>query len=220
MGVFFLFTGLLAMSVNVLLGIAVYSANPHKIQNNLFAVLTTTFVVWILGSTMMHLSADYASLLFWARYSYLGLIFLAAIFFHFSFSFDRAVLPLHIYLPAIFFSQVSLSTDILIRGVAATGTGYSILYGFAGRYFLVYLLAYALVGLFHLLSIEQRISRLNRARLNLIAIGVSIPLVFGLLIEVALPYLGYPTASVIEYLTIPMAISIFYAFFGFEKEFK
>jgi len=220
MDVFFLFTGLIAISVNVLLGIAVYSANPYKLQNNLFALLTTTFVVWILGSTMMHLSADYESLIFWVRYSYLGLIFLAAIFFHFAFSFDRRVLPLHIYLPALFFSQLSLTTDFLVKGVVVTGSGYSIVYGFAGRYFLVYLLVYVVAGLYHLLSIETHISRLNRARLNLIVVGVSIPIVFGFLIELILPYFGYPTSNVIEYLTIPMAISIFYAFFGFEKGFK
>ena len=56
--------------------------------------------------------------------------------------------------------------------------------------------------------------------MNLIIIGITLPFLFGVLLEVAFPYFGQKLFSVVEYLTIPMAICIFYAFFGFKKEFK
>ena len=215
-----LFGALLAISVTVLLGLSVYSTNPHRLQNALFAVLTTAFVVWLVGSTMIRFSSDPFAYAFWLKYSYLGFIFIAAIFLHFALSFSLTVIPLHIYVPAIFFSLLVLRTDLLISGIIPVGSAYLISYGPAGLYFLLYLLFYMAAGAYQLLRVEHEVSKVNRVRMNFVVFGIGLPFSFGLLLEVVAPYFGFPLFSVIEYLSIPMALAVFYAFFGIEKEHK
>ncbi len=215
----------LVVSVNLLLGVAVFSVNPSKIQNRLFAVLTVLFAGWTFGALLIALTPDYSMALFLGKLVFLPVAFIAPVYLHFVLSFYRSFVPLLIYLPAFVFCGLSLFTDLLVTGLHRSSGNFlycagcfdNLILAGAFPFFALYSLIVifsGFLGSFRMLSVLKGAAR---ARMKLLVIGTAIPIFIGSVTDVVFPIYGIYGYGIAQYLTVVSALFFFYAFFKFKE---
>jgi len=214
------------IAINVLLGVMVLAASPGRLQNRLFALLCLCFVIWTSSCFMMTSSSDPERALFWARFSFFGVSFIAPLYLHFILSFEDRTVPWHIYLPAFVFAALASLTGLLVPGLHrsagnllyAPGAFDGIVYGVLYPAFTVYFIACVSFGAYRSFIQLRELSGIEQARMRLIFLGTVIPGSIGGLTNVVLPAIGVYGYEVAEYFTVVIAAFFFYAFFYPEKK--
>lgn len=209
---------LLSLFFIVVLGIIVIR-NGSKLINKLFTLLTLILIIWVFGSFMMFNSTLSSQIIFWDRFVYAGIIFWAAIQYHFSLAVTHfsKVRRNGLYL-AYFFSFIFLilsQTDFFVSGIFTYRWGAHMKAQLAHHFFIVIFSLY--VAAFFYVLLKQHYKEKNRLEKNRIfvyIIGFSVldfiggtaflpaysisiypvflatPLIFSLIITYSIVYLG------------------------------
>lgn len=84
---------LLSAVLVAVLGLFVFSRDPKSVVNRLFGAISVVCVMWLFGTFMMFSGlirgADEATVLFWDRFVYLGIVFVPALEYHFGLTLSR-----------------------------------------------------------------------------------------------------------------------------------
>ncbi len=211
----------MVISINAMLGVVVLAANSRRLQNRLFALLCLSFVVWVSSAFMAAVTHEYGKALFWARFSFFGVGFVAPLYLHFILSFESRVVPLHIYLPAFVFSGLSFFSDLLVIGLHRSAGNFmyvagsfdDIVYGIAFPFFALYFISSILYGLCRSFTMLRRLRGFDLFRMRLLVFGTALPVLIGSITNIVLPLFGIYGYGIAEYLTVIMAVFFFYAFF-------
>ncbi len=175
---------LVSLALNLtLLGLVLYRDYQSRI-NRTFAYFVACLGIWNFGVFMLRTSADAASALFWEHAVFVGLIPLAALYYHFVLLFLNLTqrwrrLLVTAYSVAGILMIVN-PTPLFIKGVKLTEWGYAPVGGTAYFVFLAYFQVFLLTGLVQLARAYRGIqSSFRRNRAKLILWGTTVSLLGG-----------------------------------------
>ena len=171
-----------ALTAIVMLGFAavVLQREANRL-NRAFAALAGAVVIWMVAFTMMYLSRDAATALFWAKAAYLGVPFIAPAVYHFTIEMlriyeRRRVAVALAWCGASVSALLACSTDVIVNGVTRFSWGhyprYAAPFSFVFLFFFFGYLAAASVEF----ALARRTARgIERKRIHLVmgALGVA-----------------------------------------------
>ncbi|WP_332449225.1 histidine kinase N-terminal 7TM domain-containing protein [Methanoculleus sp.] len=205
------------------LGIYVFAQSPSSAVNRLFLALTLTATYWALGEFLIWQSADYGGRLFWLKASSFWPL-VAAFTVHFTLAFTdhplgrkerRDVLFGALYLPAILFALLGLSTDLLYTVAFQPGTGcvYFPAPGSPASLVQRMYVFLAMVWAVYIGISSWRRAPAGRARRQnrLLSIGIATVVGFGTLSGVVLPAFGIHTVNLVFIGIVAFSLLIAYA---------
>jgi diguanylate cyclase (GGDEF)-like protein/PAS domain S-box-containing protein len=148
--------------------------------NRSFAGMSAAVVVWMVAFTMMYLSRDASTALFWAKAAYLGVPFIAPAVYHFTVEmlriYERRKVALALaWCGASISSLLVLTTNVIVEDVTRFAWGhyprYSIPFSFVFLLFFFGYLAAASVEFAFALRTAQGV---ERKRIRLVMIGLAV----------------------------------------------
>jgi PAS domain S-box-containing protein len=189
------------------LGIYVFAQSPSSAVNRLFLTLTLCTTAWALGEFFFWHSTGYDSRFFWVKVGSFW-IFVVAFMVHFTLVFTghpfaqekkRGVLLTLLYLPALLFTLIGLSTDLLYTVGFLPGAGYVYLPVSSSPFYLAER-AYVLLGLgsaayIGISSWQRAPAGRLRSQNRLFCIGIATIIGLGILSGEVLPALGVHTVD-------------------------
>ena len=189
------------------LGVYVFAQNPSSPVNQLFLALSLSATCWGLGEFFFWRSADYGGTFFWVKAGAFW-IFVVAFMVHFTLVFTdhplaqekkRSVLIGILYLPALLFALIGLSTDLIYTVAFQPGAGYVYLPAQGSPVYLAER-AYVVLGLGSAIYIGisswlRATGERARRQNGLFCIGITTVAGFGLLSGEILPALGVYTVD-------------------------
>ena len=123
-------------------GIIVYLKNRKSLVNIILALEWLVLVLWLLGYSMAYSSKSESVALFWVKFAYTGVIFIPAIFYHFTSVFlkrDHRKKQIHFaYILAFIFLTFLYFSKFLVSGVNKFFWGYQTKVGFLHNFYVVY----------------------------------------------------------------------------------
>lgn len=213
----------LAFLLSTAIGIYVLRRNPRAPANRAFALWMAFYAIWNLGKIGMRSSEDPAGALLWAKFAYLGFLFIAPSFANFALRLvGKRFGPVLLFLPFVLLAA-TLPTELLISGVQHYAWGYHFGYG----------MLFPLFGAFSLLTMLFAVSyiflvtrasrllrnaerdvpdRLARKKFGYVLYPAAGTLIYLGVSDIVLPALGLIAFSFSGILTSFMALSIAYAF--------
>lgn len=169
---------LLSLVFIIILGIVVFR-NGKKLVNKLFSLLSLILIIWVFGSFMMFSSVNSQQVIFWDRFVYAGIIFWAAIQYHFSLAltyFNRTRKNLLIvgYLLSLVFLALS-RTDYFVSGIFRYDWGAHMKAQMTHHFFLIFFSFYVILFFYVLLKeYNKEKDRIKGNRLLFYIIGFSV----------------------------------------------
>nr|WP_214020236.1 histidine kinase N-terminal 7TM domain-containing protein [Methanoculleus sp.] len=205
------------------LGTYVFARNPSSAVNRLFLAVTLSATYWAMGEFSIWYSAGYDGCLFWLKVSSFWPLVIALTV-HFTLAFTghplaqekkHGVLLVVLYLPALFFALIGLSTDLIYTVAFQPGAGYVYLPASANP---VYVVGRAYATLAMLWAVYAGISSWRSARPGrvrrqnrLVSIGIATVVGFGALSGLVLPAFGIYTVNLVFIGIVVFSLLIAYA---------
>jgi len=219
------FPSFLVGIINISIGIYVLTKNPKdKLNISYFLIMLAGFV-WCFGEFMMRLSIQPLIGTFWARVTWLGVIFTPSFILFFSLIFTKAltariryvniIIGFIICFPSLLFALIILYTNSFIYGVDSRWWGFT-----AARvesiFFPIYLIFHITFIFISLLVLyvthhKEPKGTAFKSQVKYASIGISIPTIFGSFTQIILPLIGIDVLPIASFLTIFMAGFIGYA---------
>lgn len=178
---------LIALIVNACLGIMLIVNKNKTKPNQILLLLVICVSIVTFGEFMQRISGNEANALFWAKFSFIGMIFLPSIFLHFTNFFPKIknlnrILLFSIYLPSFIFS-LFLINNFLIAGTYEHYLGYSVKFGKLLPYFIAFVLIYIDFGILNILISYFGFKTKRKYKdIRYLAIGLLIPVIGGIVI--------------------------------------
>jgi PAS domain S-box-containing protein len=190
---------LCATAISILLGLSVYSLNRKATANRLFMIVMLTNAYWAFCLFMIAQSPNAAEAFFWGKVlSFWPL--LNAFMLHFALSFTESeilknrLFYIVLYLPALLFSLIDLTTDWIYTDPTLKAWGYtntiqvdsviSSVYGiWSGIFSLIVLFTFG--NYYH-----KVIDKIKKRQTAFIAAGFSMPIVVSLFTDSLFPAVG------------------------------
>jgi len=179
---------LMACLLNVSLAAVSVLRNPGSRLNRVFSYFAAGMALWNFGVWGLRSSPDEPTAVFWEVVIHVGVILLPAFYYHFVLIFldattrHRPSLALA-YLTALFLGVLNVTgSPLFITGVKATYWGWAPATGPFYNLFLLYLNAFLIWGLVHLMRTYKGVeSSFRRNRAMLILLGTSVSLAGGMI---------------------------------------
>ena len=174
---------LIALLLNVLLGVISLVRNPGSRLNRVFAYFVTGMAVWNVGSYMLRRAPEDATATFWEVVIHAGVVLLPAFYYHFVLIFLESTTQhrpslVIVYVLSALFSVINLSgSQLFIRGVTKTYWGWAPVTGLLYHSFFVFFNFFLIYGVAHLVKAYKGVGssfRRNRATLILLGTLVSV----------------------------------------------
>ncbi len=217
-GFFNIFFSLFSLFFIIILGLIVIR-NSRQLVNKLFTLLNLILIIWIFGSLMLLSVNSEAQIIFWDRFIYAGIIFWAAIQYHFSLAVTHINLKRKITLIvayALSFIFLILSrTDLFIRDVFYYKFGAHSQAQIGHHLFIIFFTIYVCLFFYILLKkYHQEKDEIERSKIFYYILGFSVldfiggtaflpaysipiypiflatPLIFSIIITYSIVYLG------------------------------
>lgn len=215
---FTIFFSLFSLFFIIILGLIVIR-NGRQLINRLFTLLNLILIIWIFGSLMLLTAQNEAQIIFWDLFIYAGIIFWAAIQYHFSlavthFNFKRKIALSIAYLLSFFFLIIS-RTDFFASGVFYYRYGSHTQAKLGHHLFMIFFAIYVALFFYILLKkYYQEKNKIERSKTLYYILGFSVlnfiggtaflpaysipiypiflasPLIFSLIITYSIVYLG------------------------------
>jgi hypothetical protein len=207
---------ILAFTSNMILAIFIFSRNPKRIENQLFAFILFFFALWSVGEIIMRTTNDAIIASYGSRIFLTGGFLSAPVYLVFTLFFpSKSRLSSNIYIIGLIvvLSTIVMSmnwfTDLLISSAGLHPWGYSPEYGPFYPVAALLHLSFTVAGLIIIsrtyLKTEIIIVR-NRAKF--IIIGTMVPIIFGSPSNVIMPLLGISQVELASTFTIVMGAFI------------
>ncbi len=204
---------------NIILGTYVLFKGPRMLLNRVFSLFAFSLAVWGL-SEFGHRIVDSPEVAYlWMRAGGIGWCFMASLYLHFVLLLtrnenflDRKYIYAFLYLPAIIFLHLFLTTDLIYeQEVVKRSWGYTSIPGsIAWVFFLYYFLAY-LLTIYSIVGIEKKASTLVRRQAKPILMGTTVFLVTATATNIAFPVLNIQLPEFGSSLSIILTICTLYA---------
>ncbi len=141
-----------------------------------YCVLTTVMAVWLLAFTMMYLSVDARTALFWVRVGYLGIPLIAPAVYHFTVEIlrlEKRSIPVAFgWLFGVMFSVLAMTSDSLIAGVSRFWWGFYPRFNTLGSVpFIAFYVVYLAFALSEFLRVYPLARGSERQRIELLMAG-------------------------------------------------
>lgn len=215
---FTIFFSLFSLFFIIILGLIVIR-NGRQLINRLFTLLNLILIIWIFGSLMLLTAQNEVQIIFWDLFIYAGIIFWAAIQYHFSlavthFNFKRKIALSIAYLLSFFFLIIS-RTDFFASGVFYYRYGSHTQAKLGHHLFMIFFAIYVALFFYILLKkYYQEKNKIERSKTFYYILGFSVlnfiggtaflpaysipiypiflasPLIFSLIITYSIVYLG------------------------------
>ena len=190
---------LCATCISILLGLIVLSLNRKAAANRLFMVVMITNAYWAFCHFMTAQAPNMADAALWGKILSFW-PFLDAFMLHFALIFTESRLQknkliyLVLYLPALFFSLIDLTTNLVYSGTVLQDWGYSniISESVVGSLYGVWSGVFSLLALFVFANFYNKVvDKTKKRQTEFIAIGFGIPIVISLFTDSLFPALGF-----------------------------
>lgn len=218
----FAFLPLAAFFVNLILGCYVLYRNHRSELNIIYSLFLFTLAIWALSDYLVLSAPTPNTALSWNSIGIVGSALMPVFLLRFILTYTKRQIHIReatkapvymlMYVPAIFFSFVGLSTNLITERMEESWMGYAPVPGPMYAVFSMYATLYVIVSL--AISIDFLIrtrSREERVQARLVVIAVAIPTVGGLLTQVLPPFFGLQTIQLTTTLTAAMGAIIAYA---------
>ncbi|MBD3427242.1 MAG: hypothetical protein GF409_08500, partial [Candidatus Omnitrophica bacterium] len=136
------------------LALFVFTRNRFSTTNKLFFLLSSSIFIWLLGFGVLFSSKNIQMAMFWARFTYIGIIFIPSTTLHFTLSLigihkKKYVLILCAYSFSFLFLILS-RTNLFIKGINTFFWGYYPAISYAYYPFLFLFFAFYVISLYYL----------------------------------------------------------------------
>ena len=216
---------LFALVVNSILAIIIllrYRRQP-TLSAVFYVLFTACLAIWSFGEAMQRLSVTPGGASFWGVVASIGWIFMPPIFFHFTLAFSNLesfarnwVVSVGLYLPAIAFYFLSLTTPLLVdpavyqRVSWGWNTPSTNFFNFVFSPWLEFFLITSLI-IFARQYFRKSVNREVRIQAGIIALGILVPLVMGSVTQIILPLLKHNVVGLSTLFLPVLAIAVLIA---------
>jgi len=204
-----------AFCVNFILGCIIIYIDPKNRINQLFSLVLFSLSFWSIANYSTFTAFNPEIALFWTKINTIGSSFCTAFLLHFFLVFTKnkyfltKFYLLIIYSPALIFSLISVTTNLLDISATLTYWGYDIEKGILYYPYSVYIISSITAGLLVCYRYYLRCSsRESKIQSKLLILAICIPLFGGILSEVIFPILGITFMPLTTTLSTIMTIII------------
>ncbi len=192
------FLPLVALCANVILGSYILYRNPKNKSNILYSLFAFMMAVWAFGTFLVFTSTTAEAAFQSNKILELGSSIFPAPLLHFFLVFTKNKLAskkiyyIPLYLPALFFVFVNLTTNLVTVGMKASWWGYSPVSGILSIPFTFYVIGYFVAGVFFCYRFYSRTpSGKEKIQAKFLLTAIIIPLLGGVVTEVIPPLVGF-----------------------------
>jgi signal transduction histidine kinase len=171
-------------------GILIYFKNPKNRANKYFFLLTFSLLIWIDGAFLSEIPNNLKYSLFLSRLTYLGVLLFATFLFIFSFYFPREKVFIRgirknlFYGIVIFFSFLSLFTDLIIKDVKPTPWGFDLVFGDLSIFYILFSILLALISFKNFFQDFKDASGIEKLQLQYLFLGLVIFIGVSIIVNV------------------------------------
>lgn len=213
---------LAAFFVNAILGCYVLYRNHRSELNIIYSLFVSSLAIWALSDYLVLSAPTPNTALSWNSIGIVGSALMPAFLLRFILTYTKrqihnreaakAPVYMFMYVPAIFFSFIGLSTNLIVEGMEASWMGYAPVPGPMYAVFSMYATLFVIVSLAVSFDfLKKAKSKDERVQTRLVTVAVVIPAVGGFLTQVLPPFLGLQTIQLTTTLTTAMGAIIAYA---------
>ncbi|MHB8896664.1 MAG: sensor histidine kinase [Candidatus Geothermincolia bacterium] len=191
---------ILAIEVNLVLGIYVISRGPRFRQNRLFFCISLALTIWGIGELVMRTAGPLSVEVMGSRIAALGWCLLGALFVNFALALtrgdrdllvDKWWLYVLLYLPALVLLSLVLTSDLVFRTFVLKGGVYSEVGGPLRMFSKVYVILMILLGIGILFRFwRSTVDETARRRAGYVIVAALIPTIAGIVTELLMPAFG------------------------------
>jgi PAS domain S-box-containing protein len=214
------FPTLMAILVNLCLGLYIFLKNPKDELNRAYICLMLILVTWGCGELLMRMTSSANTALHAEKLASVGYILLPGLLLRFVFLLTRRKQLLSkpllfnaaVFFPAVCFLILSLSSSLMTSGVNRAPWGFTAELGPAFAGFGLYLVVLVSMACYLLLvTYLSSSSRRTKKQAQLVLFGLLIPFVGGSATDLFLPLLGYDVFEIAVFLTVCTGVFFYYA---------
>ena len=194
----------IAFFANVLLGCYIFYRNPKDKLNKLYSLFAFSLAIWALGTFLGSTSSTPDAAMNWGKLVVASTAIMSAFLLHFFLVFTkkedvlRKIFYFPLYLPALFFIIIHLTTNLIHESAELSYWGYSYVAGTLYTLIAVYIIGYFIIGILLCYGLYSKTSiREEKIQARFLIIAILIPLVGGTITE-AIP-------RVIKFEVIPLS---------------
>lgn len=207
---------LVAVFANVILGLYITYRNPRETLTRLYILVVFSVAIWSAANFFAFTASSADEAAFMNKFVSIGSLLSPVFLLHFFMVFTRKV-PKRLYValmyvPAAFFLVIDFTTPLITESAEAAYWGYRIIHGAAYVPETMYMVIYAVTGLILCYGFYRK-SRLGRERSEslLLIIAIAIPVIGGIVTEIALPLLDIVVIPLTSTFSTLTAVIIAYA---------
>jgi PAS domain S-box-containing protein len=185
----------IAIIVNIELGLFVISRGPRLRVNRIFLGITSLFTIWGIGELVTRAAGSAAIVLLGARISAFGWAFIGSVFVHFALAVTNRERLLEkwwtyalIYAPGAVLLVLTLATHLIYIGFGPGSKGFPEISGSLRLYSKIFVFVMLFIGIAILVSFWRKTSDPTaRERAGFIIIAALVPMLGGVVTDVIIP---------------------------------
>ncbi|MCX7957504.1 MAG: diguanylate cyclase [Deltaproteobacteria bacterium] len=214
----------ISLIANLILSTVILSVDSRNRLNRLYSVFTLAVAYWSIFKILQITSDSESSAALFYKISSFGWTLLPAIYFSFVLEFTKAqnkvlkkiISPL-LFIAGVGFAVITVSSDLMLEGMISEKWGYSHIPGKIYKAgFTPYFITSFVWGLILLFMYGRKnLSRLEKIKTYYLLIGVSVPLLGGVITNMIMPALGIHVFELALTLTSVNVVIIGYAMYRY-----
>ena len=202
---------------NLILACYVLYKNPTDRLNKLYCLFAAALATWAIGDFLTFSSTASETALYWSRLTLIGACLTVTFLLHFFLIFTKSklifkklyIIPL--YLPSLVVIFLHFTTNMISKSAEIGWWGYDMVRGILYIPYTFFLTGYIIIGFLICYKFYSKITfEKEKVQIKLIIIGVSIPLIGGVITQIIPVVLGFKMIPLTSTLTTFTAVTVAY----------
>ncbi len=209
---------LVAIFANAYICAYIFRKNPKEKLNRFFSLFALSLVIWSIGDLGVFSAKNMEVAILGSRIAGVGASLTSVFLLHFcivftnSWRFRKKGYLFLLYVPTILFIALNVLTSLVTKSVEPTYWGFYAVKGALYFVFTLYVSTYSIFGLYLCYKYFLKADKYEeKYQSKLLIIGLSIPIVGGIVTQIFLPLLGIKIIPLVTTLTSITALVIAYA---------
>ena len=211
------FLPLAAFFANSILACYVLYKNPTYRLNKLYSLFAVSLATWAIGDFLTFTASKSETGLYWNNLTLIGACLTVTFLLHFFLIFTRSKLIskklylIVLYLPALLFIFLHLTTNLISKSAEMTWWGYDIVRGTLYIPYTAYLTGYIIIGFLICYKFYSKVTlEKEKNQIKLIILGVSVPLIGGIITQIIPVIIGFKMIPLTSTLTTFTTVAVAY----------
>lgn len=211
---------LISLIINLSLGFVILYINPKKRLNQLFSLFTFSLAFLSFANINLFNASTVSEAIFWNKLETVGMVFSTIFMVHFILIYcekriiKQKIFLISLYLLGLFFIIIEYASNLITETMYPSYWGYALTPGAFHFSFSLYITISILMGLIALFSYYKKTnSNRKKQQISTLIIGLSIPLLGGILSQLLPLYAGIDIIPLTASLTTITAVFIFYSIY-------